>query len=156
MANPKGSNWKQAQDFAKKGKFGRAKQQVELGGGTWSKDMHKSLKATGDFNLTPETPEAPPTSTQPDLQSSVDALIAKMQQQQADQQASYQQQQSQYAEQQRIAAAEQERMKPKDASQALYSTILSGGESWGQQRKKQSNWLKPFSAMKPGGFTGIG
>ena len=153
MADPKGSNWSQAQDFAKKGKFGRAKQQVELGGGTWSKDMHKSLKATGDFNI---TPEAPPETSAPDLQQSVDDLVAKMQQQQAEQQASYQQQQSQYAEQQRIAAAEQERMKPKDASQALYSTILSGGESWGKQRKKQSNWLKPFSAMKPGGISGIG
>lgn len=150
MANPKGSNWTQAQDFAKKGKFGRAKQQVELGGGTWSKDMHRSLKATGDYT--------PPTTPDPtnDLQQSVDDLVAKMQQQQADQQAAYQQQQSQFAEQQRIADLERERMRPKDASQALYSTILSGGESWGQRKKKYSNWLKPFASLTPGGSSGIG
>ena len=104
--------------------------------------MHKALK--------PVRPSVIPLTF-----SSQFDLIAKMQQQQADQQASYQQQQSQYAEQQRIATAEQERMKPKDASQALYSTILSGGEAWGKKRK-QSNWLTPFSSMKPGGFTGIG
>ena len=155
--NVRGTNWGKAVNWAKQGKYGKAKQQVESGGGTWSTEMHKSLKSTGDYKP-PVASETSPPQGDPveELQQSVDDLVAKMQQQQTDQQAAYQQQQRQFAEQQRIADLERERMRPKDASQALYSTILSGGESWVQRKKKHSNWLKPFASLTPGGSSGIG
>ena len=142
--NVRGTNWTQAQDWAKKGKFGRAKQQVELGGGTWSKEMHRSLKSTGNYT--------PPTETTPDpaeeLQRNIDKLIAQMNQQQINQQNAYNQQQAQLKQQREQEAAERERMRPKDVSQALGSTILSGGDAW-KNRKK--NWLQPFTSLLPGG-----
>ena len=145
--NVRGSKWGRAVDYAKQGKYGKAKQQVELGGGTWSTDMHKSLKATG--NYIPPTTNTPPTeeTTSPedevaDLKNEVADLVEAMKQQQIDQQNAYNRQQEQLA-------AERERMRPKDASKALNSTILSGGNYYNTLKKK--NWLQPFSSLMPGG-----
>tara|TARA_R110000824_G_scaffold8249_1_gene37286 strand:- start:1655 stop:2002 length:348 start_codon:yes stop_codon:yes gene_type:complete len=40
----RGSNFRQAAGWANKGKYGKAKQAIESGGGTWGKDMHRFLK----------------------------------------------------------------------------------------------------------------
>ena len=144
--NVRGTNWGKAVNWAKQGKYGKAKQQVELGGGTWSTEMHKSLKATGDYKP-PVASKPPPTET-PDpaeeLQGQIDSLLDQLNKQQANQAA----QTAAYNQEQARLAAERERMRPKDASRAFGSTLLSGGDFWNQRKK---NWLQPFSSLTPGG-----
>ena len=92
MANPKGSNWAQAQDFAKKGKFGKAKP----AGRAWRWYVVQGYAQESEIwdpNADRGTPSGWSTfssgaeASRPSV--IVDALVMKMQQQQADQQASY-------------------------------------------------------------------
>ena len=43
----RGSNFGKASSYAARGMMGKAKQQIEQGGGTWGKGMHKFLKRPG-------------------------------------------------------------------------------------------------------------
>jgi len=151
-ADPRGKNWKQAQAFGKQGKWGRAKQQVETGGGTWSKAMSKSLRKTGDYTSWQDSAGSgggggganPDTEA---LQSSVDNLIAELARQQQEQANALAQQQSAFQAQQQAQRDREARMKPSDASNALNSTILSGSDWWKKRQGTRNTFLKPFASI---------
>jgi len=153
-ADPRGKYWKQAQAFAKQGSYGRAKHNVEKGGGTWSLDMSRSLRKTGDYTSwnkpkTPAKPEVNPETAA--LQSSVDSLIEQLGSQQQEQANALAQQQSSFQAQQKAQQDRLDRLKPRDVSQAWRSTLLSGGRWW-KDRERRNTFLKPFASMlRPGG-----
>lgn len=159
-ADPRGKLWKKAQAFAKQGSYGRAKHNVEKGGGTWSLDMSRSLRKTGDYTSWQDPPDSGggsgggsgsgSGSGSPDteaLQSSVDNLIAELARQQQEQANALAQQQSAFQAQQQAQRDRDARMKPSDASNALNSTILSGSDWWKKRRSNRNTFLRPFASI---------
>jgi hypothetical protein len=155
MAVNKGSNWAEAQGWAKKGKFGKAKKSMEAGGGVWSKDIHKNLKYGTE--LPDDTPDTGTPDTPANGSSDIDKFLEQLKADRASQQlAADKAAQDAYNQgQQRIADDAQ---KKKDRMNywkrpGLASTILSNntGEGWLSRFRKKKSFLTPLSSMLGGG-----
>ncbi len=157
MAVNKGSagRWKQAQEFAAAGKMGKAKEAMEKGGGTWSKDIHKNLKFGTEFPTDdPDTgADTPDTSAPSDMDNYIEEMRAARAESQrlADElaQKNYDQGQQKIAD---AAKAKTDRMNYWKRP-GLASTILSNntGEGWLSKLRKKRSFLTPFSSIMGGG-----